>query len=281
MRAIAQAQEEKRLEKMSTDELRAEWLSQSGTEDAAKHQAEIEAAKATLTEDALNRRFEKYDTPEILEEYNRNVAREVVRDSPESQVEQAAVSAEQRAQDALYVSQQLEQQNNQQLDALVRQKVAEETAANQRSQQTQLDFVNSHPEYITDQHNGDLMRNWVRDNGYREFTPENLELAATVLRPKLHLMNGEQVIAKQQLQQTVQTGEPARTARRSSSVSTTRSDGNFYSRPVKPELSEEDLYLMDLKELGELAFPDGSDAELAEQKRGVVRQHPPTILNQF
>jgi len=84
-------------------------------------------------------------------------------------------------------------------------------------------------------------------------------LAFTVLSQKgeLNLLSPEQVAAKQQLQNQVRTGEVP-TPRRASSVSTT-SSASFYSRPVKKELTENDLYSLPLEELEQLAGGRNND----------------------
>ena len=260
---------EKEMGAMSTNDLR-ELAMAEGEEE--KRQADLAEKIATEKQDQLDRRFENKTPAQIKEEFERRERLQEITDSPEGQLETAARTAQQKLEDADYVRQQLESQNNRQLDELVAQKVNQATAEQQQSLATQQAFVDSHKDYVTSPENGEAMVKFLRDEAkYMQMTSENLNLAYHVLKQRgaLNLLNPDQVAARAKLAEAVQTDEPRRTAR-SSSVSTIRSDSGFYRTNPKPELSEEEMYSLPIAELKRRAIEATGGEESNLEKHGIL-----------
>ncbi len=252
-----------------------------------QRQDELQQVLDRQAEDSRDRYFEDMSKEQIEQELVRRTEQAKVEATPEYKAEKSVRNLEQETRDLQYVHDSLQKTTNEQLENAILRKTAELQDAQNRSLAIQQEWCNSHPEYVRSPENGEAMRNFVRDEGkYSAFTTSNLELAFSVLKARhaLTLLNPDQIEARKQLQETGQTGETSRPRRASSSVSTRdsiRSSGGFYNRPVKQEYTEEDLYSLPMDRLAQLAFPDGSDAELAEQNRGIVRTTRPQILSQF
>ena len=156
------------------------------------------------------------------------------------------------------------------------QRAADEARTKQdESLRIQREWVSSHPEYITSVENGDLIRDWVRDHNYNEFTQENLEKAFEDLSGRgLLKLKTDEASAPTKTETTTKVKEaarietpatevvkdvtPVRSSRKASSVSTTRSAAPV----VKTELTEDDLYAMPMDKLKDL-----SNKQLAELNR--------------
>jgi hypothetical protein len=156
------------------------------------------------------------------------------------------------------------------------QRAADDARAKQdESLRIQREWVSSHPEYITSVENGDLIRDWVRDHNYNEFTQENLEKAFEDLSGRgLLKLKTDEASAPTKTETTTKVKEtarietpatevvkdvtPVRSSRKASSVSTTRSAAPV----VKTELTEDDLYAMPMDKLKDL-----SNKQLAELNR--------------
>src|SRR6266566_4064240 len=103
---------EKEMGAMSTNDLR-ELAMAEGEEE--KRQADLAEKIATEKQDQLDRRFENKSPAQIKEEFERRERLQEITDSPEGQLETAARTAQQKLEDADYVRQQLESQNNSQV----------------------------------------------------------------------------------------------------------------------------------------------------------------------
>ena len=162
--------------------------------------------------------FENLTAQEILDLEREARAKAEADAKPEAILEQRARDLQQEITDLEFVAEQRRNQTGPQLQEAISAEIARQTAETNQSLATQLQWVSQHPEFIRNEHNGNLLRDWVRAQGFQSFTLANLDLALEVNRSKLQLLNSDQLEAQRKMTEAVRTGE-ARPRRAASSVS--------------------------------------------------------------
>lgn len=124
-------------------------------------------------------------------------------------------------------------------------------AAAERGREVQQRFVDSHPEYVSNERNGNRMVKWLQTHGETEFTEQNLEKAfedlsaSGLLELKPEEADGTtdgKGTEPERIAQTVTETTQPRVRRSSSTV-------RGGSVPVRTGLSEDELYRMPMDEL--------------------------------
>lgn len=185
------------------------------------------------------------------------------RKAAESKSKQASEDAD------FHIQELLKNKPKEAIAEVARQVLDEEVARNQRSQDAQSRFVNTHPDYVANPANGERMSKEVRNLGFTEFTTESLEKAYQSLKKSGLLILKQPEAdgasnAKGKETQATPESEPETAKPRSSRSSTisTRT-GVRPARAVQSKPTEDEAYKMPLDELRRLA-----DEQLAEVNRG-------------
>lgn len=127
-----------------------------------------------------------------------------------------------------------------------------------RSLATQQNFVNTHPDYIGNESNGNRMRSWVQAHGHSEFTEDNLEKAYQDLKKsgllQLKAAEADDATATEGKDQKriASTGSEV-TQQRSSKKGSTIKAGSRTAPVVKTGPTKDELYSMPMDKLRELA----------------------------
>ncbi len=212
------------------------------TERQAKQQELVEQNRQQAIEDEWDKRTAGMSLEEIRQAAVEQEAKQRIAESPEGRLEAEAQSAEQRLQDADFVRQQLEKQTQPQLEATMKKVLAEQMAEQQRQFAIAQRFVQTHPSYIACPENQAAMEQFIMGAGYRELTPENLELAFSVLsqRGKLRLVSADELQRREKIREQVENPVPRR---KSSSVWASHTNRNLYDQRIPSEAEIEDMNL--------------------------------------
>jgi hypothetical protein len=135
---------------------------------------------------------------------------------------------------------------------------AKQVVTERRSLAIQQSFVNTHPDYIGNESNGNRIRSWVQAHGYSEFTEDNLEKAyqdltkSGLLQLKAAEADDATGTEDKEQKRIASTGSEVAQQRSSKKGSTIKA-GSRTAPAAKTGPTKDELYSMPLEKLRDLA----------------------------